>query len=578
MRRLLKYLKGYVKESVLAPLFKCFEACLELFVPLVVTKIIDIGIPSGDKSYIYKMGFLLLALGIAGLISSVTAQYFAAKAAIGFGTGVRNDLFRHINSFTFTEIDSAGVSTLITRLTNDVNQVQTGVNMVLRLFLRSPFIVFGAMIMAFTIDVKTALIFVAAIPLLFAVVFGIMFLSVPIYKKVQSSLDKITGITRENLSGVRVIRAFNRQGKEIEDFNESTGELTKLQLFVGRISSLLNPVTYVILNLAVAAIIWVGGGKVYSGALTQGLVVALVNYMMQILVELIKLSNLVVTINKSLACANRISAVFDQKPSLVYPEKDSAEKDGDIAVRFNDVSFSYKNAKEPSVENISFEIKKGQRVGIIGPTGSGKTTLINLIPRLYDCTEGSVELMGKDVKNYTRESLLKKVSVVAQNTVLFKGTLRDNLRRGREDATDEEMMKALELAQGLDIVKAKGQGLDFEIEQGGKNLSGGQRQRISIARSLVKKSDVYIFDDSMSALDFATDARLRKAINGSLDCSAVIIVSQRVSSVKNSDLIIVMDDGHAVGTGTHEQLINECEVYKEICLSQLSDGEGNANG
>ena len=578
MRRLLKYLKGYIKESILAPLFKCFEACLELFVPLVVTKIIDIGIPSGDKPYIYKMGFLLLALGIAGLISSVTAQYFAAKAAIGFGTGVRNDLFRHINSFTFTEIDSAGVSTLITRLTNDVNQVQTGVNMVLRLFLRSPFIVFGAMIMAFTIDVKTALIFVAAIPLLFAVVFGIMFLSVPIYKKVQSSLDKITGITRENLSGVRVIRAFNRQGKEIEDFNKSTGELTRLQLFVGRISSLLNPVTYVILNLAVAAIIWVGGGKVYSGALTQGLVVALVNYMMQILVELIKLSNLVVTINKSLACANRISAVFDEKPSLVYPEKDTAQKDGDIAVRFNNVSFSYKNAKEPSVENISFEIKKGQRVGIIGPTGSGKTTLINLIPRLYDCTEGSVELMGKDVKAYTRESLLKKVSVVAQNTVLFKGTLRDNLRRGREDATDEEMMKALELAQGLDIVKAKGQGLDFEIEQGGKNLSGGQRQRISIARSLVKKSDVYIFDDSMSALDFATDARLRRAINGSLDCSAVIIVSQRVSSVKNSDLIIVMDDGHAVGTGTHEQLINECEVYKEICLSQLSDGEGNANG
>lgn len=578
MRRLLKYLKGYVKESVLAPLFKCFEACLELFVPLVVTKIIDIGIPSGDKPYIYKMGFLLLALGIAGLISSVTAQYFAAKAAIGFGTGVRNDLFRHINSFTFTEIDSAGVSTLITRLTNDVNQVQTGVNMVLRLFLRSPFIVFGAMIMAFTIDVKTALIFVAAIPLLFAVVFGIMFLSVPIYKKVQSSLDKITGITRENLSGVRVIRAFNRQGKEIEDFNESTGELTRLQLFVGRISSLLNPVTYVILNLAVAAIIWIGGGKVYSGALTQGLVVALVNYMMQILVELIKLSNLVVTINKSLACANRISAVFDEKPSLVYPEKDSAERDGDIAVRFNNVSFSYKNAKEPSVENISFEIKKGQRVGIIGPTGSGKTTLINLIPRLYDCTEGSVELMGKDVKDYTRESLLKKVSVIAQNTVLFKGTLRDNLRRGREDATDEEMMKAMELAQGLDIVKAKGQGLDFEIEQGGKNLSGGQRQRISIARSLVKKSDMYIFDDSMSALDFATDSRLRKAINESLDCSAVIIVSQRVSSVKNSDLIIVMDDGHAAGIGTHEQLINECEVYKEICLSQLSDGEGNANG
>ena len=578
MRRLLKYLKGYVKESILAPLFKCFEACLELFVPLVVTKIIDVGIPSGDKSYIYKMGFLLLALGIAGLVSSVTAQYFAAKAAIGFGTGVRNDLFRHINSFTFTEIDSAGVSTLITRLTNDVNQVQTGVNMVLRLFLRSPFIVFGAMIMAFTIDVKTALIFVAAIPLLFAVVFGIMFLSVPIYKKVQSSLDKITGITRENLSGVRVIRAFNRQGKEIEEFNESTEELTRLQLFVGRISSLLNPVTYVILNLAVAAIIWVGGGKVYSGVLTQGLVVALVNYMMQILVELIKLSNLVVTINKSLACANRISAVFDEKPSLVYPEKDTAEKDGDIAVRFNNVSFSYKNAKEPSVENISFEIKKGQRVGIIGPTGSGKSTLINLIPRLYDCTEGSVELMGKDVKNYTRKSLLKKVSVVAQNTVLFKGTLRDNLRRGREDATDEEMMKAMELAQGLDIVKTKGQGLDFEIEQGGKNLSGGQRQRISMARSLVKKSDVYIFDDSMSALDFATDARLRKAINENLDCSAVIIVSQRVTSVKNSDLIIVMDDGHAVGAGTHEQLIKECEVYKEICLSQLSDGEGKANG
>lgn len=578
MRHLLKYLKGYIKESILAPLFKCFEACLELFIPLVVTNIIDIGIPSGDKGYIYKTGLLLLALGVAGLISSVTAQYFAAKAAIGFGTGVRNDLFRHINSFSYSEIDSVGVSTLITRLTNDVNQVQTGVNMVLRLFLRSPFIVFGSMIMAFTIDTKAALIFTIAIPILFAVVFGIMFLSVPVYKKVQASLDKITGITRENLSGVRVIRAFNRQSKELEDFNESSCELTRLQLFVGRISSLLNPVTYVILNLAVAAIIWQGAGKVYTGELTQGLVVALVNYMMQILIELIKLSNLVVTINKSLACANRVSGVFDKKPSLIYPAHDSDEVKGDVAVRFNNVSFTYNSSKSPSLENVSFEIKKGQKVGIIGSTGSGKTTLVNLIPRLYDCTTGSVELMGKDVKQYTKDSLTQRVCVVAQESVLFKGTLRDNLLRGRADATDEEMLKAMELAQGMDIISAKGEGLDFEIEQGGKNLSGGQRQRISTARSLVKNADVYIFDDSMSALDFATEAKLRKAINDNLDCSAVIIVSQRVSSVKGSDFIIVIDDGHVVGSGSHDSLMQECEVYKEIALSQNSSEEGKENG
>ena len=576
MLRLMKYLKNYVKESILAPLFKMLEAGLELIVPLVITQIIDVGIANGDKPYIYKMGFALLALGIVGLISSVTAQYFAAKAAIGFGTELRNSLFSHINSLSFKEIDSIGTSTLITRITNDVNQLQTGVNMALRLFLRSPFIVFGSMIMAFTIDVKAALVFFVAIPLLFAVVFGVMFASVPVYKKVQAKLDKITLMTRENLSGVRVIRAFNRQKQEIKDFDDSCGELTRLQIFVGRISALLNPVTYVMLNLAIIAIIWIGGKEVYVGTLTQGLVVALVNYMSQILVELIKLSNLVVTTNKALACANRIASVMEVESDMEYG-KESGKKDESTAVEFKNVEFKYSGSKEPSLESVSFSVKRGQTVGIIGSTGSGKSTLINLIPRLYDCTDGEIELFGRNIKEYSQQELIDLVAVVPQKVALFKDTLRGNLLWGNENASDEEMLEAMRLAQGYDIIEAKGEGLDFEVEQDGKNLSGGQRQRISIARALVKKADILILDDSTSALDFATDARLRKALKESLGGSTVFIVSQRVSSVENSDVIFVMDDGRLAGVGTHKELYETCEVYKEICVSQLSQEEGGAN-
>lgn len=577
MRELTFYLKKYKKESILAPLFKMIEAIFELFVPLVISGIIDTGIPSSDKTYLLKMGGVLFALAAVGLASSVTAQYFAAKAAIGSAADIRNDLFGHINSFSYTEIDSFGTSTLITRLTNDVNQVQTGINMVLRLFLRSPFIVFGAMIMAFTINVRAALVFTAAIPLLFAVVFGIMFLSIPVYKKIQSRLDKITLLTRENLSGVRVIRAFNREEKEMQEFGETTDELQKLQIFVGRISALLNPVTYVILNLAIAALIWKGAISVNVGVLTQGAVVALVNYMSQILVELIKLSNLIVTINKASAGFKRISSVMSVSTKMEFPEKSAEKTDSDYAVEFDNVSFCYERSKEPSLDNISFKIKKGMTVGVIGATGSGKSTLVNLIPRFYDCTGGEVKLFGNGVKSYSKDELNALTAVVPQRSVLFKGTFKENIRWGKEDATDSEIMKAAQIAQCDDIIKVKG-GLDFEIEQDGRNLSGGQKQRIAIARAIVKSAPILILDDSMSALDFATDARLRKAIKESTQDTTVFIVSQRASTVKNADIIIVLDDGRLAGIGTDEELFRSCEEYREICLSQLSGEEAEKNG
>lgn len=573
MKQIFRYLKQYKKESFFAPFFKMSEACLELIVPLIVTKIIDTGIGSGDKSYIYKMGLILLSLGIAGLACSATAQYFAAKAAIGCGTDMRGALFRHINSFSFSDIDSLGTSALITRLTNDVNQVQTGVNMVLRLFLRSPFIVFGSMIMAFTIDVKSALVFTVVIPLLFAVVFGVMFLSIPVFKKIQNSLDGITRITRENLSGVRVIRAFNRQEKEIEDFDNASDLLTKLQNFVGRISALLNPLTYVILNIGIIAVLSRGAARVDSGELTQGAVVALVNYMSQILVELVKLSNLIVTMNKATACSKRIEAAFSQTPDMEYSEAEAEGSDKQTAVEFRNVSFAYKGSKENSIENISFSAEKGSTVGIIGATGSGKSTLVNLIPRFYDCTDGEVLLFGENVKKYPKAQLNKLISSVPQKAVLFSGSIRDNLLVGNENATEKEMLDAIKIAQAEDVIASKDGGLDYVIEQDGKNLSGGQKQRLTVARALVKNSDILILDDSMSALDFATDAKLRAALNENLKDTTVFIVSQRVSTVRNADRILVMEDGRLAGIGTHDELVEDCDEYREICLSQLSEKE-----
>ena len=576
MKLILRYLKHYKKESFFAPFFKMLEACLELLVPLIVTRIIDFGIGSSDKQYIYKMGGVLIALGITGLISSVTAQYFAAKAAIGCSAEMRNGLFSHINSFSFSNIDSVGTSALITRLTNDINQVQTGINMVLRLFLRSPFIVFGSMIMAFTIDVKSALVFAAAIPMLFAVVFGIMFISIPLFKKIQNSLEKITLLTRENLLGVRVIRAFNREKKETEDFENSTAALVKLQMFAGRISALLNPLTYVILNLAVIAVLYKGGGAVFSGRLTQGAVVALVNYMSQILVELVKLSNLIVTMNKSAACSKRIEAVFEIEPEMSYPQNEAEISENAPAVEFKNVDFFYKSSKEAALESITFRAEKGSVVGIIGSTGSGKSTLINLIPRFYDCTDGEVLLFGRNVKEYTKAQLEKLIAVVPQRSVLFSGSIRDNLLVGCETATESDMLEAIKTAQAEDVVFSKDGGLDYIIEQDGKNLSGGQKQRLAIARAVVKKSPVLILDDSMSALDFATDAKLRAALKNQLGGTTVFIVSQRVSTVRNADKILVMDDGQLAGAGTHDELFEACAEYREICLSQLSEKEVEA--
>ena len=582
MKKLLKYLSIYKKEAVLAPLFKMLEASFELLVPLVMAEIIDTGIKNQDMAFILKMGAVLVLLGAIGLACSLTAQYFAAKAAVGFGAGIRRDLFRHINRLSYSEIDTQGTATLITRMTSDVNQVQSGVNLTLRLFLRSPFIVFGAMIMAFTIDVKSALIFVLAIPLLSAVVFGIMLLSMPLYKKVQRQLDGVMQITRENLSGARVIRAFNREQDEAEAFKKEGGMLIRFQLFVGKISALLNPVTYVIVNLAIIILIYTGAVQVDSGRLSQGEVVALVNYMSQILVELIKLANLIISITKALACAGRINRVFEMKSSIVDPGEQQREQEkseekaavpGMPRVSFQNVSFSYQGSKEASLSHISFDAAPGEMIGVIGGTGSGKSTLVNLIPRFYDVTEGQVLVNGTDVRAIPLSRLRGGIGVVPQKAVLFKGTIRDNMRWGKENASDQEIEEALETAQALEIVKTRENGLDTMIFQGGKNLSGGQRQRLTIARALVRKPHILILDDSSSALDFATDARLRKALRERTEGTTVFLVSQRASALRYADQILVLDDGRLAGKGSHEELLKHCPVYREICQSQFSGEE-----
>ena len=580
MKKLLIYLKNYKKECVLAPLFKMLEASFELFVPLVMATIIDTGIANGDRDYIIKMCILLIVLGVIGLICSITAQFFAAKAAVGFATGLRHSLFEHLLGLSFTEIDTLGTSTMMTRMTSDVNQVQNGVNMVLRLFLRSPFVVFGATIMAFTIDVKSAFVFVIAIILLSIVVFGIMLINIPMLKSVQQKLDSVMGSTRENLTGVRVIRAFCKEEGELEAFKRKNETLTKTQKKAGSISALMNPLTYVIINVAIVMLIWVGALQVDTGNLTQGQVVALYNYMSQILVELIKLASLIITVNKSIACGNRIADVFKIQSSMKeYAETDKGKKsdqtdDGiqstyeEDSVVFKNVSLTYADAGEASLTGIDFSVRRGQTVGIIGGTGSGKSSIVHMIPRFYDATEGEVLIGGINVRDYPIHKLRDKVGIVMQRAVLFKGDIEENLRWGKKDATEEEIKEAIFTAQAKDVVEAKG-GLSAIIEQGGKNLSGGQRQRMSIARALVKKPEILILDDSTSALDFATDAKLRKAIKELDYRPTVFIVSQRASSIQYADLIIVLDDGNMVGKGTHEELLKTCEVYQEIYYSQF---------
>ena len=569
MKKLFIYLKNYKKECILAPLFKMLEASFELIVPLVVSAIIDVGIANGDGGYIARMCLFMVVLGLLGLASSVTAQYFAAKAAAGFGTKVRHALFSHIQGFSFSELDKAGTATLITRMTSDINQVQSGVNMVLRLFLRSPFIVLGAMVMAFTIDVKAALIFVATIPLLSLVVFGVMAVSIPLYRKVQERLDKVLGVTRENLTGVRVIRAFHKEEEEKIRFEEGLHNLTSMQTHVGKISAFLNPVTYVIINAATIVLLYTGAVQVDLGKLTQGEVVALVNYMSQILVELIKLANLIITITKAVACARRVSAILEVESTM--PVKGSgvpAAASNDIMVEFSGVGLTYQGAGAESLSDISFSIKKGETVGVIGGTGSGKTSLVHLIPRFYDVTRGEILVDGKDVRDYPLEELRGKVGIVMQKAALFQGTIRENLCWGRADATDEELYEALETAQAKEVVEKKEGGLDAFVEQGGKNFSGGQKQRLTIARALVRKPKILILDDSASALDYATDARLQKAIRQMKEDMTVFIVSQRTSSIQHADKIIVLEDGMVAGMGSHEQLLENCSVYREIYDSQ----------
>lgn len=570
MKDLIKYLRHYIKESILAPLFKMLEASFELFVPLVMAAIIDTGIKNSDKPYIFKMGMVLVGLAIVGFISALSAQYFAAKAAVGFGKELRGDLYRHINTLSYSEIDKIGTSTLITRLTADVNQMQTAVNLFLRLFLRSPFIVIGAVVMAFTVDPKTAIIFAVSIPMLAVVVFGIMFYSVPIYKKVQNRLDSVMRMTRENLSGVRVIRAFNHEQRETEDFDKCSEELKDMQLYGGKISAYLNPITYVIVNLSIVLIIYVGGLRVDTGRLTQGEVISLINYMSQVLVELIKLSNLIINLTKSVACGNRINDVFKIKPSI--NDGSGIKTENDTAVEFDHVSATYAGSNEKSLDSLTLNVPRGSTVGIIGATGSGKTTLINLIPRFYDVSGGSLKVNGTDVRNYNVDELRKLVGVVPQKAALVSGTVRDNMKWGKPDATDEEINAALKTAQALDFVDEK-DGLDSKILQGGKNLSGGQIQRLTIARALVRKPEILILDDSSSALDFATDAALRRAIKSDTDNMTVFIVSQRFSTIKNADMIIVLDDGRVCGIGKHDELFESCEEYRDICESQLSSKE-----
>ncbi|MFG6384097.1 MAG: ABC transporter ATP-binding protein/permease [Lachnospiraceae bacterium] len=579
MKKLLVYLKDYKKETVLAPLFKMLEASFELIVPLVVSAIIDVGIAKKDSGYILRMCLIMVMLGLIGLVCSVTAQYFAAKAAVGFGTKVRHRLFSHIQSFSFSEIDKAGTATLITRMTSDINQVQSGVNMVLRLFLRSPFIVFGAMIMAFTIDIKAAFVFVVTIPLLSLVVFGVMAISIPLYKKVQERLDKILGITRENLTGARVIRAFHKEEEEKIRFEEGLESLTSMQNYVGKISAFLNPVTYIIINGATIVLLYTGAVQVNIGNLTQGEVVALVNYMSQILVELIKLANLIVTITKAVACGNRVEAILEIPSSMPKDNSSHLEKRTTVKqemqnskdnpiVQFSHVGLAYQGSGAESLSDIDFTVEKGETVGIIGGTGAGKTSLVHLIPRFYDATSGEILINGKNVKEYSLEELRQKVGIVMQRAVLFQGTIRENLCWGKENATEEELYQALITAQAKEVVEGKEGKLEAFVEQGGKNFSGGQRQRLSIARALVRKPEILILDDSASALDYATDARLRKAIREMEGSPTVFIVSQRTSSIQHADKIIVLEDGEIAGMGTHEQLLETCEVYREIYESQ----------
>lgn len=568
MFKITNYLKEYKKESILAPCFKMLEASFELFVPLVMAAIVDTGIKNADNTYILRMGAILILLGVIGLTCSITAQYFAAKASVEFGKGVRRDLFAHINALSYTELDTAGTSTLITRMTNDINQMQSGVNMFLRLFLRSPFIVFGAMVMAFTVDVKAAIVFVVAIPLLSIVVFGIMLYTIPLYQKVQKALDRVLLMTRENLVGSRVIRAFCRQNDEEKDYLEGSDHLMQMQLFVGKISAMMNPVTYIIVNIAIIAIIWTGGLQVNAGNLSQGEVIALVNYMSQILVELVKLANLIILLTKAAACSKRVGEVFAMAPSIVEHPTGVDLVPAEDKVVFDHVTFTYEGAKEPALRDISFTAKKGQIIGVIGGTGCGKSTLVNLIPRFYEATEGSVFVDKVNVKSYSFHQLRDRIGIVPQKAVLFNGTIADNLRWGKEDATEEEMNRAIAIAQAADVIASKKDGLEERILQGGKNLSGGQRQRLTIARALVKEPEILILDDSASALDFATDARLRKAIREETKGMTVFIVSQRASTIKQADQIIVLEDGAMAGIGNHEELMKNCSVYREIVHSQ----------
>ena len=569
MKKLLIYLKDYKIESVLAPLFKMLEALFELFVPIVMARVIDVGIPAGDRSYVIRMCLVMILLGIIGLVCSITAQYFSAKAACGFATKLRHSLFEHIQSLSFTEMDTIGTSTLITRMTSDINQVQNGVNMFLRLFMRSPFIVVGAMVAAFIIDVRSAIIFAVAIPLLAVIVFIIMYVSIPLYKKVQSRLDTVLGITRENLTGARVIRAFHKEEGEIERFEEANESLSSLQIFVGKISALMNPATYAVVNLSIVAIIWVGGIRVNTGAISQGEVVALINYMSQILVELIKLANLIVLINKAIACGNRVQSVFEISSSMSESPDQSIDTETDNAVEFKDVSLRYGSSETDSLSEITFSAKKGETIGIIGGTGSGKSSIVNMIPRFYDAFSGEVLVDGKNVKDYSIKALRGKIGVVPQKAVLFNGTIRENLLWGNENASDEDIYEALKISQAIDVVEGRRKGLDSEVAQGGKNFSGGQRQRLTIARALVRKPEILILDDSASALDFATDAALRKAIREMENSPTVFIVSQRASSIQYADKIIVLDDGRIAGIGSHDSLLESCGVYQEIYYSQF---------
>ena len=579
MLRLARYLKNYKKESIIGPLFKMLEAFFELLVPLVVADMIDNGIAKGDKTYIYRAAFIMVLLGMVGLACSLIAQFFAAKASVGFGTELRDDLFAHMNRLSYAELDKAGTSTLVTRITSDMNQVQSGVNMILRLFLRSPFIVIGALVAAFLVNAKAAVIFVIAAPVLAFIIYGIMVLTIPMYSKAQKALDTISLATREGLNGARVIRAFGRQQDEAEEFEEDCNRLLKLQKRVGKVSAAMNPLTYVVVNLAIAAIIMQGGKQVDAGVITQGEVIALVNYMTQILNALVALQVLIVSFTKAMASAKRVNEVLDLQPTVL--DKEDADKcvsgrPDAPAVVFDNVSFTYPGAKEEALSNLTFTVMKGQTVGIIGGTGSGKSSLVNLLPRFYDVTKGAVLINGVDVKDYPQRELRSKIGMVPQKAVLFSGTIRDNMKWGKDDATDEEISEALEIAQAKEFVDAKEGRLDYKLNQGGKNLSGGQRQRMTIARALVRKPEILILDDSASALDFATDAALRRALSERTKGMTVFMISQRTTTIQNADMIIVLEDGEVAGIGTHKELSETCEVYKEICQSQVSAEEVGA--